>query len=307
MPQLEESILALVNSDGYRPIKPRVIAQRLNVPKDQAVDVRKAVKRLVHAGRLAYSVNHLVTPVASSTSSIKTKNSRGPTARGESAAREASPKKSASNRVLGVFQRTQKGFGFVRLDRVEGATEAAKDVYIPADRSADAATGDVVLVELNRPRRGEPGPRGAIVKIVERQTHEFVGTYFEQAGSAYVRIDGTLFARPIYVGDPGAKNAQPDDKVVIEMLHFPSPLRNGEGVVAEVLGARARRASIRFRSSASSTCPTASPTTPSRRRTGRPMRSTSRSARAPTSPARRSSRSTRSMPAISTTPFRSNG
>ena len=53
-----------------------------------------------------------------------------------------------------------------------------------------------------------------------------------------MRIDGTLFARPIYVGDPGAKNAQADDKVVIEMVRFPSPLHDGEGVITEVLGPR---------------------------------------------------------------------
>ncbi len=74
--------------------------------------------------------------------------------------------------------------------------------------------------------------------MVERQTHQFVGTYFESAGAAYVRIDGAMFARPIGVGDPGAKNAQPDDKVVVEMLRFPSPLHDGEGVIAEVLGPR---------------------------------------------------------------------
>ena len=55
-----------------------------------------------------------------------------------------------------------------------------------------------------------------------------------------MRIDGTLFARPIYVGDPGAKNAQPDDKVVVEMLRFPSPLHDGEGVITDVLGPRGK-------------------------------------------------------------------
>ena len=33
--------------------------------------------------------------------------------------------------------------------------EKAKDIYIPVEQSADAATGDVVLVELSRQRRGE--------------------------------------------------------------------------------------------------------------------------------------------------------
>ena len=146
---------------------------------------------------------------------------------------------SGGGRLLGVFQRTQKGFGFVRPSDDGREGEKAKDVYIPADRAGDAATGDVVLVELSRPRHGEPGPRGRIVKVVERQTHRFVGTYFEAAGAAYVRTDGTVFARPIFVGDPGAKNAQVDDKVVIEMLRFPSPAarrRSGGGRGARASG-----------------------------------------------------------------------
>jgi ribonuclease R len=215
MNQLEESIFQFVNMPGYRPIKPRAIAQQLKLSKDQAPNVRRAVKRLVHQGRLGYGSNHLVTP----TSAAKT------------------PK---SNRLTGVFQRRQKGFGFVRLTGTEVKAGETKDIYIPADRAGDAATGDVVLVELKKPRPGDPGPRGEIVEIVERQTHQFVGTYFESDGAAYVQIDGGLFTQPVYVGDPGAKSACVDDKVVIEMVRFPSPLHNGEGVITEVLGARGK-------------------------------------------------------------------
>ena len=89
------------------------------------------------------------------------------------------------------------------------------------------------------PQAGTPsrlGPRGRVVEVLERQTRQFVGTYFESEGSAFVQIDGTLFAQPIFVGDPGAKNARPDDKVVMEMIRFPSPMHDGEGVIIEVLG-----------------------------------------------------------------------
>jgi ribonuclease R len=255
MKTLEESILECVNAPGYRPAKPRVIAERLNLSKDDAVLVRRMVKQLVRREKIRYASNHLVLPVIAPTTSVDTApkasrktlpNSRGPTARGMSDQLDTAtpvakaPRKSTggkSNRVLGVFQRTQKGFGFVRLDQA-GAKEKAKDIYIPAEESADAATGDVVLVEIGRQRGRQLGPRGRIVEIVERQTHQFVGTYFESAGAAYVKIDGAMFARPIGVGDPGAKNAQPDNKVVVEMLRFPSPLHDGEGVIAEVLGAR---------------------------------------------------------------------
>ena len=54
----------------------------------------------------------------------------------------------------------------------------------------------------------------------------------------YVQVDGKHFTEPIYVGDPGAKGAQPDDKVVLEMVRFPSHLRDGEGVLVDILGNR---------------------------------------------------------------------
>src|SRR5262249_41800553 len=72
----------------------------------------------------------------------------------------------------------------------------------------------------------------------ERATHQFVGTYFEEDGRGWVRVDGTIFFAPIYVGDPGAKGAKPDDKVVMEMVRFPSPGVDGEAVLTELLGPR---------------------------------------------------------------------
>ncbi len=216
MNQLEETIFHFVAAPGYRPIKPRNIAQQLKLPKDQLADLKRAIKRLVHQGRIAYGPNHLVIPAS------------------------AAPKTAKSSRLEGVFQRRQKGFGFVRLTGGETLPGETKDVFVPADRAGDAATGDVVLVELKKTRPGDPGPRGEIVEILQRQTHQFVGTYFESAGAAYVQIDGALFSQPIGVGDPGVKNARPDDKVVVEMVRFPSPLYAGEGVITEVLGPRGK-------------------------------------------------------------------
>ncbi|NLF08087.1 MAG: hypothetical protein GX594_08925, partial [Pirellulaceae bacterium] len=54
---LEESILQLIAAPGYKPVKPRIIAKQLHA---ESLEVRKAVKRLVREGRLAYGINHLV-------------------------------------------------------------------------------------------------------------------------------------------------------------------------------------------------------------------------------------------------------
>src|SRR5207237_2502712 len=46
------------------------------------------------------------------------------------------------------------------------------------------------------------------------------------------------FHDPVDVGDPGAKGAKPGDKVAIEIVRYPTPYLEGEGVITEILGRR---------------------------------------------------------------------
>ena len=264
MPELESRILDHVNQPNYQPVKPRVIAKKLGIAADNLADFKRVLKRLVKQGRLAYGASHLVLPVAvghaardndspnTNTESLNLKSqisnlksqitqldsqpavldgSRKPTA--------PSAPRSTPNHVTGVFRRAQAGFGFVRPADSAPQADRKLDIFIPADRTLDAASGDTVLVKLQRHRDvRRPNPVGEIVEVLERETHQFVGTYFEAGGNAFAQVDGTLFVRPILLGDPGAKNAQPDDKIVFEMVRFPTHYRDGEGVIVEVLGAR---------------------------------------------------------------------
>jgi ribonuclease R len=137
--------------------------------------------------------------------------------------------------VVGVFKRTSGGYGFVRP--LDGPADRSQDIHVAATAALDAATGDAVRVRLAKTRDvRRPGLSGEIVEIVKRRTTRFVGSYFEAAGQGWVQIDGTGFARAVSVGDPGAKGVHPKDKVVVEMVRFPTHLRDGEGVVVEVLG-----------------------------------------------------------------------
>ncbi len=112
------------------------------------------------------------------------------------------------------------------------------EVSIATRDLKDAQVGDNVIVQLvNRPREGERF-YGKVVEVTERATNSFVGTYDEFDGQGYVKIDGRNFEDPISVGDPGAKGAAPGDKVVIEMLRFPSHAHSGEAVLTRVLGAK---------------------------------------------------------------------
>ena len=139
--------------------------------------------------------------------------------------------------VVGTFRRAEGGFGFVRPEGTQKSEGRDADIFIPAKYTHDAANGDKVSVRLGKlGRMGKP--EGRVIDVVDRATNRFVGTYFEQAGMALVQVDGKVFTQPISVGDPGAKGVQPDDKVVLEMVRFPSHVHDGEGVIVEVLGGR---------------------------------------------------------------------
>ncbi len=226
---LERRILEHVGRPGYQPVKPRVIAKKLGLPVDQRGLVRRIVKKLVRRNQVVYGSNHLVYPVVATTE-------KG-TATGSS---DAPRSKSKTRNVVGRFQRAQAGFGFVRPEGTARDKGRDDDIFVPAEATLDAVTGDVVEIELSR-KRGRFGQfTGTIVEIVKRQTHQFVGSYFEDDNHAYVQVDGNTFTKAIQVGDPGAKRVSHGDKVVIEMVRFPTPRFSGEGVITQVLGDRAK-------------------------------------------------------------------
>jgi ribonuclease R len=204
MATLEERILSTLSQPSYQPLKPKALARKLQVPSAQYGHFRQLLRDLVRQQRVEVGRNHTL--------------------------RQAGP----HGTVTGTLRKTQGGFGFVRPHRVDDHIGA--DIYIPEGRLLDASTGDVVLVRVLRKATGARGPAGEILQVVERATRQFVGTYFEREGQGFVRVDGTVFSHSIYVGDPGAKGARPEDKVVIEMLRFPGPEDRGEAVLTEVLG-----------------------------------------------------------------------
>jgi ribonuclease R len=244
--KLEPIVLAHVLGPKYQPVKPRVIARQLKLPSEQHRALKLAIRRLVKGGKLSYGSGHQVRPPGRGDRRQKPGDGEQRTQRTEDRGQETirspqSASRVSKNIVTGVFRRTAAGFGFVRP---EGATRGDKssDVYIAARATMDAADGDVVRVRLSkhraRGRKGELRQAGEIVEIVERDTHQFVGVYKERQGTSYVEVDGKVFAQPIPVGDPGAKGAALGDKVVIEMVRFPTHQHAGEAVIVEVLGAK---------------------------------------------------------------------
>ncbi len=157
----------------------------------------------------------------------------------------------------GRLKLNPRGFGFLVADKRmrEG------DLYIPAGQTADALNGDRVRVKVIRksgsgpagPRGrgaaaakasfggrgaagGGDGPVGRVVEVLERGQARFAGTLTKDGREWLVVPDGRALHDPVVVRDPGAKGAKAGDKVVFEIIVFPTDLNYAEGVITEVLG-----------------------------------------------------------------------
>ena len=214
MPQLKPKILDLLTRPGYKPVTAAVLARDLNVTKKRMQEFRDAVDDLIAAGKVRETADGLLRPQA------------------------------AVGLVQGTIKKTAAGAGFLIPHKTAPGyipappdNPRANDVFVAPHDLGDAQTGDEVLVQLHR--GGDRGRvRGKVVEILQRSTRTFVGTYLEQDEQGFVQVDGTTLSDPVFVGDPGAKGAQPGDKVVFEMVRFPSHQRGGEGVLTKVLGPR---------------------------------------------------------------------
>ncbi|MFO0889721.1 MAG: ribonuclease R [Isosphaeraceae bacterium] len=206
MAEFAGRVMKLVAEPGYTPITLKAMSRRLKIDADDYAEFRAAVKALVKEGKLEVR---------------RDKALRRP---------------DHSDAIVGIFRRSARGFGFVRPT---GADSRAEQIYISPEAAGDASSGDEVAVKITkRPKRPGMNVEGRVIQILSRASALFVGTYFESGGAGFVKIDGTTFHDPVHVGDPGAKGAKPGDKVALEIVRYPTPYLEGEGVITELLGER---------------------------------------------------------------------
>ena len=203
MQDLAPKILEAVTAKGYVPLAARALARELDM-EVQPREFKKALQQLLKQGKLQLGKNQTIRAGA------------------------------APKTIVGTFKRLQRGDGIVRVDKGEG--DRFEEFFVPEEQAGDAANGDEVEITLRRRSGRHDEETGEVKSIVRRATKQFVGTYFERDGDTLVKVDGHLFRRSITVRDAAVKGVRPNDKVVLEMIRFPTPDTRGEGVITEVLG-----------------------------------------------------------------------
>ncbi len=200
---LKKKIMTHLGHREYKPVKLSDVAKSLGIGRDEFEDFKKTFDQLRAEGLVILGSKNLASlpPV--------------------------------SGKVYGTFRASAKGFGFVTPTE----QNSHGDLFIPADYTAEAMTGDTVVAKvIKEGRRGtEARHSGKIIEILNRANNRFVGTVIKKGDSYYLVPDGR-FSELIEIDDVTAKNAQPNDKVVVEIISFPTRQQYGRGVIVEVLG-----------------------------------------------------------------------
>jgi len=209
MPEIfKERIIKLLKHADYKPQKLAQLAKALGVSSGDYPQFKAAFGQLRQAGHVIIGAGNSVTLP------------------------------SLAGQIVGTFRANPKGFGFV----IPREPNSHGDLFIPPDNTSDAMTGDIVIVKVKRKgkRSGQMRLTGEVIQVLQRAQNRFVGTLLKHPEGWLVQPDGSAFFEPISVDDVTAKGAKQKDKVVVEILHWPTEKYLARGVIIEVLGKQGR-------------------------------------------------------------------
>jgi len=204
----KKRIIELLKHPEYEPVKLAQLSKVLGISSQDYQAFKSAFDQLHKAGHVMIGAGNLV----------------------------VSP--SLAGQIIGTFRANPKGFGFV----TPLEPDVHGDLFIPPDATANAMTGDTVAARITRKgkRAGQMRYTGEIIEVLERAQNRFIGTLLKEPEGWLVQPDGTSFFEMICVDDVTAKSAKHKDKVVVEMLSYPTEKYLARGVIIEVLGKSGR-------------------------------------------------------------------
>ncbi|MEJ2647551.1 MAG: ribonuclease R [Sedimentisphaerales bacterium] len=204
----KDRIIKLLKHNDYEPLKLAHLAKALGVSSENYEQFKEDFDQLRQAGHVIVGAKNLISLP------------------------------SLAGQIVGTFRANPKGFGFVTPQQAN----THGDLFIPPNDTASAMTGDIVIAKVKRrgKREGQMQYAGEILEILERSQNKFVGMLRKHPEGWIVQPDGSGFFEPISVDDVTAKGAKEKDKVVVEILSYPTEKYLARGVILEVLGKAGR-------------------------------------------------------------------
>ncbi|WP_025764006.1 ribonuclease R [Dyadobacter tibetensis] len=151
----------------------------------------------------------------------------------------ANMEKPHENTLTGRVDRVNKSFAFVV---VEGRDD---DIYVESELLANAWDGDIVEIQplskqLGRRKvKGDTGSKrieGRVTQIITRKNDGIVGILEITARYAIVQPDNKKLFDPIYLETDELLDAEDGDKVIVEVVEWPTRRSQATGKIVQVLG-----------------------------------------------------------------------
>jgi ribonuclease R len=133
------------------------------------------------------------------------------------------------NLIVGRIIGHADGFGFVRPD------DGSDDLFLSPREMNPLLHNDRALVRVagvDKKGRRE----GAVVEILERNTHEIVGRLYKEDGFTYVVPDNKNIAQTVLIPKGGVGKAKQGQIVVAQITEQPTKLHQPMGRIIEVMG-----------------------------------------------------------------------
>lgn len=196
----KEKIKAYIYSENYIPLKRHEIRLMLDVPPEDTPVFEDMITELIKEGSV-----------------VETK-------KGKLMAAEK------MNIYTGIFNGTQKGYGFVKVESLEN------DIFIPADYTYGALNKDKVLVKITKQSHDGLRSEGEIIRIIEKGSDEIVGTFQSVKSFGFVIPDDKKISQDIFIPAGKTKGAVDGHKVVAKITKRSVGRTNPEGVITEIIG-----------------------------------------------------------------------
>ena len=204
---MREQIIRLLEQKNYVPANVPELLRSLHLSPNRQQELQAVLGKLEQVGEIArIKGNHYILP------------------------REA-------DLIPGRIRMNRAGKGFLQPD-----DSSLKEIAIAESATGTALHEDRVLVrrEVRRKSfRDGDTETGTVVRILERQRTQIVGTLQQSKNFLYVIPDDPRIPHDVYVVPPRdvGRPANLGDKVVVELREWESRHTNPEGEIIEVLGA----------------------------------------------------------------------
>jgi ribonuclease R len=131
--------------------------------------------------------------------------------------------------VRGIVAGHKDGYGFLLSE------DGGEDIFLSPKQMRQVFHDDRALVQIiSKEKRGRQ--EGVIIEVLERNTKQVVGRYFEESGVAFIEPANKSINQDILIPKGEQGSAKHGQLVVADIMSFPNQRRQATGKVSEVLG-----------------------------------------------------------------------